>query len=124
MQFIYARGTFIPLHLTIRSSNKNALDLLSDPNEINVHLVRRLRYFQDASQSLSLSRGDMDKLGDATEETVVLAKAIWSMLDGGKDTYTRHFEGEIHLKKDMQPTCEFHLFKVSVSPRDTTDPIQ
>lgn len=124
----YTRGTVIPIHLALRSSNLEILDDLPASKDITVRLIRRLQYYQKAAYALSRNfsasvhsrsrqnadgRQDEDMEG-AAEEKVVIDQVIWQEPSATtEDTLVRHFYGEIHLPKDTQPSCGFRLFKIS-----------
>ena len=53
----------------------------------------------------------------ATEEKRVVDQVVWQEPSGvEEDPYVRRFDGEIHLSKELQPSCGFRLFRISVSP--------
>lgn len=59
-----------------------------------------------------------DKAGSIVEISSEVEAAVWwvnSATGGAPSARRRELEGEIHLDKDLQPTCDFALFKVSVS---------
>ncbi|KAF9009611.1 hypothetical protein BDQ17DRAFT_1072921 [Cyathus striatus] len=100
---VYTRGTFIPTHLVLSSSDTQALDVLSSVKAVQVRLVQTLEYFQDPKN-----------VAGGTEESDVVTQAQWwnpqdpSAQDAGKRTLF----GELHLPKDMQPSCSFLLLNV------------
>lgn len=134
---MYTRGTVIPTHLVVRSSSPETLEGLPEPKEIIVRLTRCVH--QSATDSLSpLSRsgiataqpqhlttrsrqiaGRDDDMEGSAEEKIVIGKIVWqepgSVGDTVEDSRIRHFDGEIHLPKEMQPSCGFKLFRISVS---------
>ena len=126
--------------MTLESSNSHALSLLWTPKSPLVRLTRRVRYAQYSSPTpknasnrpptsgdslaagfpTSLSRGkDINfgggKRGDAKEVDEV-ELAVWWVppKDAPQDVYLKTLEGEIHLAKDLQPTCRFPSFSVEV----------
>lgn len=54
--------------------------------------------------------------GDMTQEVDEVELAVWRIPpnDAPPETYLKRLEGEIHLAKDLQPTCTFPLFSVEV----------
>jgi len=121
----YTRNTIIPLHLSIQSSDAQALDLLATPNSIAVRLTRRVQHYKDASQAQSAVSNGTEGL---LESITVVEKAVWwvpanaSAESDAQQGKTRHLEGEIHLEKDLQPSSNFLLFKVSVSDHLSPNP--
>ena len=57
------------------------------------------------------------KRGDMIEEIDEVELAVWWVPanDATQEKYLRRLEGEIHLAKDLQPTCRFLPFSVEVS---------
>ena len=141
LKLAYTRGTVIPIHLAFRGSNPETLKGLPEPKKIIIRLSRYVRYYQSAPDSVSLSQSgittavqqgttntrsrrtgtgiqDEDTEG-ASEEKVVIGQVVWqepSSFGDNTAEHARRFDGEIHLPKEMQPSCEFRLFKLSVSP--------
>ena len=123
--------------MTLESSNSHALSLLWTPKSPFVRLTRRVRYAQYSSPTpenvsnelptsgnslaagfpTSLSRGKVGggKRGDAKEVDEV-ELAVWWVppKDAPQNMYLKTLEGEIHLAKDLQPTCRFPPFSVEV----------
>ena len=56
------------------------------------------------------------KRGDMIEEIDEVESAVWWVPtnDATQEMYLRKLEGEIHLAKDLQPTCRFLPFSVEV----------
>ena len=56
------------------------------------------------------------KRGDMIEEIDEVELAVWWVPahDATQEMYLRKLEGEIHLAKDLQPTCKFPPFSVEV----------
>ena len=126
--------------MAFKSLNSYALSLLSTPKSPFVRLTRRVRYAQYSSpttenvsnepstsdgsptagfsaslstvKDINISGG---KRGDAKEADEV-ELAVWWVppKDAPQDMYMKTLEGEIHLAKDLQPTCRFPSFSVEV----------
>ncbi|KAF8969354.1 hypothetical protein BDZ97DRAFT_238363 [Flammula alnicola] len=123
----YTRGTVIPCHISIESNDTQALDVLASPKTIAVRLIRHVQYYEDGGQSLSPVQGkqkqaavsiavsDSSTSGGMIEDTMEEQRAVWWVNPdvGGQEGKKRTLEGEIHLEKELQPSCEFSLFKVS-----------
>ncbi|KAL1660907.1 hypothetical protein GGF50DRAFT_118498 [Schizophyllum commune] len=100
----YARGTVIPCHMTVQCFDQQALELLSNPKDITVHLRRHVRY----------AFGDV-KRESAVRPVIVydVGKAIWwPSADQHAHAYERRLDGEIHLPSDLQPSSDFPYFGV------------
>lgn len=117
----YTRGTIIPLHIRIHTQDALALDMLaSSPKMINVKLVRRVHFSQDASQAAAAHAiGKQAKMTGLIEGVEDVEKAVWWALgdDDGlrveEGPNVRRYSGEIHLRKELQPSCDFLPFCVS-----------
>ena len=85
-----------------------------------MRLIRRVQYYDDAAvptQPRAAGAGP-DKAGSIVEISSEVEAAVWwvnAATGGAPSARRRELEGEIHLDKDLQPTCDFALFKVSVS---------
>ncbi|CAA7259913.1 unnamed protein product [Cyclocybe aegerita] len=121
----YTRGAIIPCHLTLQSNDRTALDVLANPKCLAVRLIRRVQYPEDAARASASSLRDSQ---GRFEDVSVVEKAVWwvpgangGALEGEENITAsssgmgtiRSLEGEIHLDKDMQPSCDFPLFKVA-----------
>ncbi|KAL1747103.1 hypothetical protein HDZ31DRAFT_61548 [Schizophyllum fasciatum] len=103
----FARGSAIPCCMTVQCFDKQALELLSQPENITVHLRRQVRYVL----------GDVRK--DAAPRPVIVcdvAKATWWPAEGqNTQEYERRVDGEIHLAQELQPSSDFPYFCVQYS---------
>jgi len=113
----------IPCHISIRSNDAQALDLLANPKAIAVRLTRRVQYPEVAGQAMTPSSPGGKQRSDSLNVAMVddkgeVERAVWWFNPEAEDPHEqmRYLEGEIHLEQDLQPSCEFSLFKVSVSP--------
>lgn len=109
----YTRGSVIPCILTLESTDAQALDLLSNPNNPIVHLRRKLN-----------SRVGMDNVGttipDGTRDShLPLSKACWwppeerSDVPEGEVKATLHkrtLNGEIKVPSEVKPSFTFGKF--------------
>ena len=101
----------IPCHIAIQSKDLQALDLLAKPKAIAVYLTRCVQHPKDAGQSMPSASLNV------VEDKIEVERAVWWFNPEAEslDVQVRHLEGEIHLAKELQPSCGFSLFKVSVS---------
>lgn len=87
--------------------------MLATPQTICLRLVRRVRYY-DYSATASTNSGSA-----SVEEVKEVERAVWwintNNANAGAVVGRRELEGEIHLEKELQPSCAFSLFQVSVS---------
>ncbi|KAF4619752.1 hypothetical protein D9613_004949 [Agrocybe pediades] len=113
----YTRGTFIPCHLSVYSSDTEALELVATPKHIAVHLVRRVQYYQDPNARTG-NNGN-GAASSPVESQVEVERAVWWTSQDVTETTlaaeatSRQFSGEIHLDKDLQASSVFPLFKIS-----------
>lgn len=122
--------------MSIESSDVQALDILAAPKALAVRLIRRIAYFEDGGAgtnrgpTVSVAQGRQKVIvvsslaPDArnptrrlVEETTEMEKAVWWVnIDAAEqEPRKRRLEGEIHLDRDMPASCDFPLFKISVS---------
>ncbi|KIJ93574.1 hypothetical protein K443DRAFT_645352 [Laccaria amethystina LaAM-08-1] len=114
----FTPGTVIPCYIRIYTENSVALELLATSDSINVKLVRRVKYYQNPEQAASHYRARAAskqlKESGAFEAVQETARAVWwsppSLLP--EQGCTREMAGEIHLAKDLQPSCSFFPFNV------------
>jgi len=112
------------------------LNGFTDPDKIVIRLTRRLKCFTYSTSTVSLFPHHSSHIGSnswakkttttggsssgGTEEKSVIGQIVWQQ-EGSDDATedsrpsSRCFNGEIHLPKEMQPSCEFKLFNISVS---------
>lgn len=113
----YTRGSVIPCHLSIHSTNTEALDILANHKYIRVCLVRRIHYYEDPKQAYSRTQQFSNATGDhvvppgVREQAETIARAVW-WSSSTDELDRRCLEGEIHLDKELQPSSQFLLFKV------------
>ncbi|TRM64338.1 hypothetical protein BD626DRAFT_491497 [Schizophyllum amplum] len=94
----YTRGSVLPLYLTMAGPDLECVDLLGAPQAIVVVLQRRIAY-RTAGQ-----REQRDEVGRAV---------WWPAQPPSPDCLTRDLEGEIHLTKDLKPSCNVPSFVLS-----------
>ena len=115
----------IPCHISIHSNIVQALDLLANPKALVVRLMRCVQHPEDASQWMPSAspkgkqRSDSFN-GPVSEDRIEVERAVWWFnpeAEGETEhgLHVRCLEGEIHLEKELQPSCNFSLFKVLVS---------
>ncbi|KAH8105012.1 hypothetical protein DFH11DRAFT_1550581 [Phellopilus nigrolimitatus] len=108
----YTRGSVIPCHLTLRSSDRQALDLLSTPQSPRVLLRRRLT---TRGAIASREKPALSTLEDDDSETQPLAKAVWALPRPGtqpenRDDLTRSLMGELSVPLGCTPSFVFGGF--------------
>ncbi|KAF8165884.1 hypothetical protein B0H34DRAFT_690813 [Crassisporium funariophilum] len=136
----YTRGVTIPCYLTLSSDDSGALSMLSTPKAPHIRLMRRLNYLcqhsgdaVDALYETGNSPGNLALFGPSASlvpvvarnsgqagvlktSTTEISKGVWWVpardTTGIQESCVRHLEGEIHLDKDLQPSCSCPIFTV------------
>ncbi|KAG5636658.1 hypothetical protein H0H81_007277 [Sphagnurus paluster] len=98
----FAAGSPLPLYLTLKSQNIQALDLLSSPDAIRLELFRSLEYGADPTKTTSESQGKKSIIVSA-----VAMATFWLRESGEQRQYERRLEGEIELSNALKPTFIF-----------------
>ncbi|KAJ7928766.1 hypothetical protein B0H13DRAFT_2652719 [Mycena leptocephala] len=111
----YTRGSPIPCVITLSSTDAQALDLLSAPRAISVHLRRRLKPVLPASTRHGIFDANADLSVDPAEN--IVAASWWpSLEDVGSRTSQRisrrRLDGEIQLPTTLKPSCRIAHFAV------------
>ncbi|KAJ7285202.1 hypothetical protein C8J57DRAFT_1290710 [Mycena rebaudengoi] len=110
----YTRGSPIPCSLTIFSNDSQALDLLSSPRAVEVHLRRRVRPCTPASKRSGMFDANADLSVDPVED--IAAASWWPTQDHAQGTQhgvrRRRLEGEIQLPANLKPSCQIAHFAV------------
>ncbi|KAJ7649992.1 hypothetical protein FB45DRAFT_6712 [Roridomyces roridus] len=107
----YTRGSPIPCLISLSSPDAQALDLLSSPRAISVHLRRRLSPITPASQRSGMFDANADLSADPAEN---MALATWWPLQL-QSPGTRRLEGEIQLPSALKPSSRMAHFGVEYS---------
>ncbi|KAJ7592896.1 hypothetical protein C8J56DRAFT_484812 [Mycena floridula] len=114
----YTRGTPIPMTLQISSSDSQALDLLSTPRSVSVHLRRRKIVNRDASY---LSRPSTSKLtkeyqieaGAIKDQDDIINQAVWWSTNFGEmQAGCRTLSGEILLPGTITSSSHIGPFAI------------
>ncbi|KZV81444.1 hypothetical protein EXIGLDRAFT_731311 [Exidia glandulosa HHB12029] len=83
----YARGTYVPFHLTVTCDDEQTIDLLCTPGAFAVLLDRRLHISEPSGRRADDDRGN-------GPDTVGMGR-YWRPESDGEGPNTRVFEGEI-----------------------------
>ncbi|KAF9466643.1 hypothetical protein BDZ94DRAFT_1212834 [Collybia nuda] len=100
----YAVGSPMPLILTLKSPDTQALDVLSAPNAIRLHLIRSMTTGSDATDEGMTRRTDnyfLEGVGQAYFWTS-------SEQDGNK----RVLQGELEISRNLKPSFVFPRFTI------------
>ncbi|KAJ7227371.1 hypothetical protein GGX14DRAFT_419298 [Mycena pura] len=102
----YTAGSPMPLFLTLKSSNEQALDTLSDTKAIKLFLVR----------SIALGSDSMEERADRRSNTVFPSGAgqayFWPSAEGAREPGKRILRGELEVKKSAKPSFLFPRFSI------------
>ncbi|KAJ7650104.1 hypothetical protein FB45DRAFT_9710 [Roridomyces roridus] len=102
----YSLGAPIPLLLTLKSEDPQALDTLANPQAIKMHLVRSIALGTDAMEERAERRSN-------TFFTMGVGQAyFWPSLEGAPQSGTRVLRGEVEVKKSLRPSFLFPRFSV------------
>ncbi|KAI1796920.1 hypothetical protein LXA43DRAFT_985107 [Ganoderma leucocontextum] len=104
----YALGSPIPVTLTLKASDEQALDLLGTPSSVRLHLVRVRLVGSHATLD------NADKIGRSNNmfrETVGSA-FFWPSDEGAPEPGTRVLQGELEAKKSLKLGFLFPRFSV------------
>ncbi|KAJ3795796.1 hypothetical protein GGU11DRAFT_746737 [Lentinula aff. detonsa] len=96
----------IPLFLTIKSDDEQALDILSSPSAVRVFLVRSLANGSDAVDDDAVRRSNnffVESAGQAV---------FWSI---SRDQNSRTLQGELEVKHGVKPSFVFPRFAIRYS---------
>ncbi|KAF4596561.1 hypothetical protein EYR40_007742 [Pleurotus pulmonarius] len=116
----YAIGTPIPIEITLRSNDKQALDLLATPEALRVYLVRSMTTGSDAMDDDAPRRSNshfLESVGDAyfwiqPESKSEGANSEGGLQGGGREG--RLLRGEIEVQKTLKPSFKFPRFAMRV----------
>ncbi|KAH9945077.1 uncharacterized protein BXZ73DRAFT_86648 [Epithele typhae] len=105
--FSYALGTPIPLSLTLRGTDEQALDLLASPAAIRVQLTRLLlvgsHATQDEVESGRSNNSFSERMGGAY---------FWPSTEGAPQPGIRVLNGELEVKKSLTLGFVFPRFSI------------
>lgn len=98
--------------MTIEASDLDTFNLLALPDSIDVRLRRRLIYFNHAGGVYNKMRSPSLR---KTEIRDVQTAVWWAVPEGSSSgLLKRSFQGEIHISKSLQPSCDFFPFTIQV----------
>ncbi|OBZ62661.1 hypothetical protein A0H81_15025 [Grifola frondosa] len=102
----YATGAPLPLFLTLTGTDAQALDLLSTPSAVNLHLIRSRAVGTQAAQDEATARSD-----SVFRESVGSA-FWWPSEEGAPEALRRTLQGELDVKKGLKPSFVFPKFSL------------
>ncbi|KAA1477188.1 hypothetical protein DENSPDRAFT_808294 [Dentipellis sp. KUC8613] len=104
--FTYALNSPIPLHLTLRSTDTQALDLLSSPGAPLVQLTRTVALGSDATDERAARRSN-------NTFTAAVGRAVfWPEEQQPAGGMERRLRGELHVRQGTKPSFAFPRFVV------------
>ncbi|KAH7884480.1 hypothetical protein F5I97DRAFT_1929339 [Phlebopus sp. FC_14] len=101
----YARGSAMPLWLTLTGDDEQALDLLSSPRSIRLLMVRSLATGSDATAE------DVERRTDNFFLETVARGVFWPPVDT-VSTGKRVLQGEVDVKRNLKPSTLFPNFTI------------
>ncbi|KAH8117915.1 hypothetical protein DFH11DRAFT_1571413 [Phellopilus nigrolimitatus] len=99
----YANGSPIPLLLTLKSSDAQALDLVAQPSASAIFLTRTIAIGSTATDETSPRRSN----NTYTFPEHIARAFWWPVSEGAFSKDTRILQGEIDVKKDVKPGFVF-----------------
>jgi hypothetical protein len=94
--------------MRVASHDKQALDLLSNPTSIRVHLVRSIALGSDAIND------DVTRRSNNFFQEAVARATFWPSLEGAPEHGERVLQGELIIEKNFKPSFIFPRFCVRV----------
>ncbi|KAI0787529.1 hypothetical protein C8Q74DRAFT_1252361 [Fomes fomentarius] len=103
----YALGSPIPIVLTLKSDDEQALDLLSTPSAVRLNLLRtRLVGSHATSGDVESGRSNNSFTNNAG------GAFFWPSDEGAPESGTRVLQGELEVKRSLRPGFVFPRFSV------------
>ncbi|KAH9944844.1 hypothetical protein B0H21DRAFT_823116 [Amylocystis lapponica] len=102
----YARGSPVPVNLTLAGSDKQALDLLAAPSAVNLHLVRARALGEHATNDAATMNSN------TLFREVVGSAYLWPATEGAPEERTRTLQGELALNANLKPSFVFPTFSL------------
>ncbi|KAJ7067135.1 hypothetical protein C8F01DRAFT_1120403 [Mycena amicta] len=102
----YAIGAPAPLFMTLKGEDEVALDTLSNPKAIKVHLVRSIALGSDAMEERA------ERRSNTFFQSGVGQAYFWPATEGAKEPGIRILRGEVEVKKSIKPSFVFPRFTV------------
>ena len=114
----------LPCFLNIEAADQKVLDTFANARIIRVCLKRRINYTRNASLVLarfkanSRGKGSSLRQDEMTEIVEDVGQAVWWVPSNAAfyGPSVRCLEGEIHLPKDLYPSCMVPFLIVEVGP--------
>ncbi|GBE87898.1 hypothetical protein SCP_1201230 [Sparassis crispa] len=104
MPVTYAKGSPIPLFLTLASEDEHALDILSAPTAARLYLIRVRTLGSHATDEAALERSD-----SVFRESVGQAY-FWVTAETAPEPGKRTLQGEVRVKPSVKPSFTFPQF--------------
>ncbi|CAL1710189.1 unnamed protein product [Somion occarium] len=105
----YTRGSVLPCTVHIECSDVQALDLLASPEAMDIRLRRHISMgLADVSSISARAPAYGIEFEETTEE---IKSAVWWPTRHG--TTYRALDGEIHLPRELKPSCCIGRFRLS-----------
>ncbi|KAI0789899.1 hypothetical protein C8Q75DRAFT_806557 [Abortiporus biennis] len=117
----YASGSPIPIFITVSSSDNQAVDLISTPSSIKLHLVRERYTGSDAVKEDSIGRSNntfREVVGTAFFWPSTSANTASDGTEGektGNGSLKRILQGELEVRRGLKPSFVFPRFALRYS---------
>ncbi|KAJ6531969.1 hypothetical protein B0H19DRAFT_463033 [Mycena capillaripes] len=107
----FVTGSPIPLILTLKSDDEQALDTLTNTQAIKLYLVRSIALGSDAMEE----RPSADRRSNNFFQSGTGQGYFWPSTEGAKELSIRTLRGELEVKKVVKPSFHFPRFTVRYS---------
>ncbi|KAK7016285.1 hypothetical protein R3P38DRAFT_2993497 [Favolaschia claudopus] len=101
-------GSPMPLEITLKGTDEQALDTLAAPQAIKLHLVRAIALGSDAMEDKAAS----ERRSNTVFQSGVSQGYFWPSTEGAKEAGKRSMRGELEVKRGIKPSFEFPRFTV------------
>lgn len=96
----------LPCYLKLSGVDTHLLEHLASPEAIDLHLVRYVSFCKRGDRSPNAPRQNIAN----NEEVEFIGTATWwrpPRFNEPEESSTRWLEGEIHLSRDLHPSCNY-----------------
>lgn len=111
LKLAYTRGTIIPCSLCVECSDSQVLGHIVTPDSLDIRLFRHV--VVGFTKAGALSTAHSTNASESEETSHEIKSAVWWL--NMEHPHQRTFSGEIHLAKDLKPSCHFGNFEIYVS---------
>lgn len=103
----------LPCYLRLSGVDFHLLEHLASPEKVDLQLVRYLMFCKDGGRTPNTPRQNIAN----DEEVESIGTTVWwrpPKSDAPSEPGTRWLEGEIHLSRDLHPSCNYPRLIIEV----------